>query len=425
MFKEIIGNIYPYINQKEALFTLIYSIIFWISIGFTAITIIFLLPIFILAGVLYFYYYKLTYKDFPQGLQLEKLENKIIHKHSPNLIFHHFNKIYSVKSCNKRYESFIHFLYVPSIQKTKETLVLLHGTSSSATCLSNVYKYLNNIFNIIAIDLPGFGRSKVKNFDNIRKEVGVMYYIDLLKEFFKTEKLNNVILAGHSWGGYIASSYSVHHKIYVKQLMLIEPPGLLPTMGNYGAYWAFVFKYKVMHLPKHLGKVGLMCAQSFFHLFNYELNALYSYILNNNENNWGPDILADHITYGWTGGYWNSAIIQKLINVSVPFTVFYGEKDLIIPKDQKILLDKLYPESCVVLKECGHSPHTEHPKELSYKMLYSYRNMKNYRKHIKMNVKTIQDYFIDIHHLENFKSTFNPSYTKKITDILYKKYYLL
>ena len=56
MFKEIIGNIYPYINQKEALFTLIYSIIFWISIGFTAITIIFLLPIFILAGVLYFYY---------------------------------------------------------------------------------------------------------------------------------------------------------------------------------------------------------------------------------------------------------------------------------------------------------------------------------------------------------------------------------
>ena len=51
--------------------------------------------------------------------------------------------------------------------------------------------------------------------------------------------------------------------------------------------------------------------------------------------------------------------------------------------------------------------------------------MKNYRKHIKMNVKTIQDYFIDIHHLENFKSTFNPSYTKKITDILYKKYYLL
>ena len=85
----------------------------------------------------------------------------------------------------------------------------------------------------------------------------------------------------------------------------------------------------------------------------------------------------------------------------------------------------LYPESCVTLKNCGHSPHTEHPKELSYKMLFSYRNMKNYRKHIKMNIKTIQDYFIDIHHLENFKSTFNPYYTKKIKDVLYKKYYLL
>ena len=148
-------------------------------------------------------------------------------------------------------------------------------------------------------------------------------------------------------------------------------------------------------------------------------------MVNNNQNNWGPDILAGHITYGWTGGYWNNAIIQKLINISIPFTVFYGENDLIIPKDQKILLDKLYPESCVILKNCGHSPHTEHPKELSYKMLFSYRNMKNYRKHIKMNIKTIQDYFIDIHHLENFKSTFNPYYTKKIKDVLYKKYYLL
>ena len=184
MFKEIIGNIYPYINEKEALFTLIYSIIFWISIGFTAITIIFLLPIFILVGVLYFYYYKLSYKDFPEGSELENLENKLIYKNNPNLIFKHFNKIYYVKSCNKIYESFIHFIYIPCIEKTKETLVILHGTSSSATCLSYIYKYLNKIFNIIAIDLPGFGRSKVNNYDKLSKETGVIYYIDLLKEFF-------------------------------------------------------------------------------------------------------------------------------------------------------------------------------------------------------------------------------------------------
>ena len=93
--------------------------------------------------------------------------------------------------------------------------------------------------------------------------------------------------------------------------------------------------------------------------------------------------------------------------------------------EQKELLDKLYPESCVILKKCQHSPHTENPEELCITIFRSYKKMKNIRKHIKIDVKTIENYFADLKHLENFKTSFNPEYTKRITNLLYKKYYLL
>mgnify|MGYP007000252061 len=47
------------------------------------------------------------------------------------------------------------------------------------------------------------------------------------------------------------------------------------------------------------------------------------------------------------------------------------------------------------------------------------------RKHIKMDIKTVMEYFVDLKHLENFKTSFNPTYTERITKILYNKHYLL
>tara|TARA_B100001093_G_scaffold24249_1_gene21432 strand:- start:5331 stop:6611 length:1281 start_codon:yes stop_codon:yes gene_type:complete len=426
MIKEILGNLYPFITQKEALFTIIYSILFWCTIGLTSFTILLILPFVVIFGMLYFYYYNLSYKDFPEKKEIQLLEDKIILSSCPNLNYSHHNEEFDICINNDScYKTNLHYLHIPCTEKKAPIIVLIHGTASSATCFREIFKYLNNFYTIYALDLPGFGRSTAENPGNLRGETGVIYYITLMKEFFKRKKLKNIILLGHSWGAYLISYYSFHYTEHVKQLMILEPPGLLPVFGKYGAYWAFAFKYKVMHLPGLLGQIGLMCAQSFFHMFNYGDDVLYQYIINNNKNNWGPDIVADQINYKWTGGNWKNCIIQKLIYTTVPFTVLYGENDSIIPKEQKLLLDKLYPESCIILKGCCHSPHTENPKELCLNIFKSYKKMKNRRKHIKMDPKKIQDYLVDIKHLDNFKTSFDPEYTQRITDILFNKHYLL
>ena len=96
MFKELLGNLYPYINQTEAMYTIIYAVLFWTMIGFTGITILMILPLLIVFGVLYFYYYKLAYKDFPDNDEIEKLEDKIINRHSNNLLYSHHNEKFTV-----------------------------------------------------------------------------------------------------------------------------------------------------------------------------------------------------------------------------------------------------------------------------------------------------------------------------------------
>ena len=426
MFKEILGNIYPFITHKEALFTIIYSILFWCVIGLSLTAILFILPFLVIFGILYFYYYNLTYKDFPSGKEIELLENELILSNCPGLRYSHNNEEYDIFINNETcYKTNLHYLHIPCIVKKSQVIVIVHGTASSATCFSGIFKYLNKFYTIYALDLPGFGRSTTENSNTLTGDTGVIYYITLMKEFFKRNKLKDIILMGHSWGAYLISYYSIHFTQYIKQLMILQPPGLLPIFGKYGAYWAFVFKYKVLHLPGLLGKIGLMCAQSFFHLFNYDKLSMYQYIINNNENNWGPNIVADQISYTWTGGYWKNCIIKKLVSTTIPFTVFYGENDSIIPKNQKELLDKLYPESCVVLKDCCHSPHTENPKDLCLNIFSSYKKMKNRRKHITMDIKKIEDYFVDIKHLSNFKTSFDPDYTQRITNILFNKHYLL
>ena len=118
MFKELLGNLYPYINQTEAMYTIIYAVLFWTMIGFTGITILMILPLLIVFGVLYFYYYKLAYKDFPDNDEIEKLEDKIINQHSNNLLYYHDNEKFTVIiDKNSIYNTELHWIYVPSQAK--------------------------------------------------------------------------------------------------------------------------------------------------------------------------------------------------------------------------------------------------------------------------------------------------------------------
>lgn len=100
------------------------------------------------------------------------------------------------------------------------TVVFLHGLSSNHTTWINIMAKLHESgYNSLALDLRGHGHSdKRKHRANYKFPI---FSADL-KQILDQENLNKVILAGYSFGGYIALDFINRHPKQVAGLILIS-----------------------------------------------------------------------------------------------------------------------------------------------------------------------------------------------------------
>jgi pimeloyl-ACP methyl ester carboxylesterase len=104
-------------------------------------------------------------------------------------------------------------------------LVLIHGYAGGVGLWSLNFDQLCSNRPVYAIDLPGFGRSSRPIF-SLDPKVAEKQFIDLLEEWRIEIGLNQkFILLGHSFGGFLSTSYALNYPKYVKQLVLIDPWG--------------------------------------------------------------------------------------------------------------------------------------------------------------------------------------------------------
>lgn len=78
------------------------------------------------------------------------------------------------------------------------TLLFLHGWCIDATYWKNQVEYFSKNFNVYAIDLPGFGKSKAE-----RTNWTIEEYANDVTVFIDTMNLKNVVIIGHSMAGEI------------------------------------------------------------------------------------------------------------------------------------------------------------------------------------------------------------------------------
>ena len=97
------------------------------------------------------------------------------------------------------------------------TIVLLHGWGQNIEMMKPLGENFNKYYNILYIDLPGFGKSDEP------KEVWSVYdYSNVLHELFLELGLKKIILIGHSFGGRISLIYSSIYK--VEKLVCLASP---------------------------------------------------------------------------------------------------------------------------------------------------------------------------------------------------------
>ena len=218
--------------------------------------------------------------------------------------------------------------YVRYGDKTKQTVVLLHGWGQNIEMMQPVGDALSTTNDIIIIDLPGHGAS-----EEPKEILQVSDFVEIVKELLDRLKIKNPILVGHSFGGKVSLLYA--SKYPVKKLVLLASP----------------YKQEIKKLSlktktlKQLKKIpGLKKLENF----------AKKHIGSTDYRNASPimrQILVDHV---------NLDLTEEVSKITCPTLLIWGTLDEAVPVEEAYELEKLISDAGVVIYEgCTHYAYLE------------------------------------------------------------------
>lgn len=107
-------------------------------------------------------------------------------------------------------------------KKRSETVLLLHGFMADSKSMKQIGENLSGAYNLLYVDLPGFGGSESRNYDYNMNDIAAS-----IKEILERLELDAVHVLGYSMGGRAALSFAVIYPEKVCSLILESAsPGL-------------------------------------------------------------------------------------------------------------------------------------------------------------------------------------------------------
>lgn len=218
-----------------------------------------------------------------------------------------------------------------------EPLILLHGWKNDLMVWNSITLTLGS-YRVIAIDLPGFGKS-----DFPSRPWAVKDYAEFLKAFLDKIEISKTNLIGHSFGGRVAIKFSVLFPEKVSKLVLIDSGGIrlksvkkilaliLAKLGK--IFWQLPFLRKKINVVR----------RSF-----YKALQVGDYLENNSVM---KDTFLKII---------EEDLREEAKKIKIPTLIVWGEKDLITILKEAEILNKCISDSRLgIVKNYGHWPFIE------------------------------------------------------------------
>lgn len=245
----------------------------------------------------------------------------------------------------------------------EHTIVLLHGFSDNLSTWDRVVPPLAVNHRVIAIDLPGFGRSTLPWTPPL-----LAGYVDVVGTVLDAEGVSGpVSLMGNSMGAVVSALFAARHPQRTGRVVLIDMPGL----HSVPRVWRLA-----MSRP---AEVGLRTALRVIpdRVAQFGLGWAYSRIAAAD-----PRHLDPFVRQGFTTPYalhdsvpallplgrillaeLRSAALGSLVSdMTAPALLVFGSRDLLTPA--RVLRRLGRPGGAVVLPGCGHCPQVDQPDAL-------------------------------------------------------------
>lgn len=213
-------------------------------------------------------------------------------------------------------------------KKDSQAIVYLHGWGQNIEMMKPVADPFSEEFNIVIIDLPGFGKSEEP------KEVWSLYdYVDCVKELLESLDIEEPILIGHSFGGKISLLYSSMYK--VKKLVLFGSPFKKEVQKE-------SLKLKTLKALKKVPGINKLEGFAKKHIGSTDYR---------NASEVMRKILVEHV---------NLDITDKVKKIKCPTLIVWGTLDSEVPIARAHELEELIDNSgLVVYENCTHYAYLE------------------------------------------------------------------
>jgi len=235
---------------------------------------------------------------------------------------------------------------------SKENLLLIHGLGASAERWEHVIPQFAKNYRVLVPDLIGFGLS-----DKPLVDYTTDYLSDFIRKFLKKLNINSVSIIGSSLGGQIGAEFTYQNNSMVEKLVLISPSGIMkhstPALDAYVMAALYPSDssasnaFQIMSGSKNIDKKTIKGFVQRMKLPNAKM-AFMSTLL----------------------GLKDAEIIsEKLVSITSPTLIIWGENDPIIPiKYAQSFVSEIDDCRFVKMENCGHTPYVESPDEF-YKIV--------------------------------------------------------
>lgn len=243
--------------------------------------------------------------------------------------------------------------------------VLIHGLGDEADTWRHLISSLAANHHVIALDLPGFGRS-----DKPDCAYTVPFFKDTLIELMDTLALESVTLVGHSLGAIIAHTLALNHPARVNRLVLMG--GALVATSQKITLATLMFLVPglgewLYNRLRHDPQAAYRTLAPYYHHLDDLPQAEREFLFQRvNERVWSDGQRRAFLSTlrnlaRWVPGQQRD-LTTRLAQSTVPTLAIWGEHDQVNSVENGKRLAQIQPTTqLVIVPNTGHNVHQEQP----------------------------------------------------------------